>query len=494
MPVEQTFDRLSALDCFFVDTEREDMPMHIGAVCLFEDPQPGDRRVTLRRLRSHVEARLSMIPRYRQRLMRTPFENHPVWVDCVDFRIADHVRGVALPSPSSPGHLEETVSWIMSQPLSRSRPLWEIWLIEGLPSGGFALACKTHHCLADGLSGAALLCAVLGTEPFSIPETPRLWRPRPLPSQLELLRDAIDTRLRGVANLAAEVAGNAMFSPRGMLAGAGGVMNAVRSLADASMNPPVKTAFDSPTGSDRRFLWWSVALDDVKRIGRRLGGTINDVALTLVSEAFSQTCTNPDGRDLRVYCPVGDASDISTFRLGNRVSGMLLDLPLETPDLKTRWQRVRSAAREGKQSGSVESAFLLESVANSLTPSLLARLEQLTGGTKTFNLILTNVPGPQVPLYLFEQKMTGVCPLVPLFRGQGLGIAVFSYAGLLTWGFHVDANCIDAARKLRSALATAVIKLARLADQTVSASQEKTQPIPLHSPRMERDRARLVAG
>ncbi len=495
MPVEQTFDRLSALDSFFVDTEREDMPMHIGAVCLFEDPQPGDRRVTLRRLRAHVEARLSMIPRYRQRLMRVPLEGHPVWVDCADFRISDHVRGVALPAPSSPGHLEETVSWIMSQPLARSRPLWEIWLIEGLPSGGFALACKTHHCLADGLSGAALLCAILGAEPFSIPETPRAWRPRPLPSQFELLRDAIDTRLRGAANLAGEAANNAMFSPRNMLAGASGLVSAMRSLADASLNPPVATAFDNPTGSDRRFLWWSVALDDVKRIGRRLGGTVNDVALTLVSEAFSQTCTNSDGRDLRVYCPVGDATDVSTLRLGNKVSGMLLDLPLDSPDLKSRWQRVRAAAREGKENGSVQGAILLENVANSLSPSLLARLEQLTGSTKTFNLILTNVPGPQVPLYLFEQKMTGVCPLVPLFRGQGLGIAIFSYAGLLTWGFHVDASCIDAARKLRSSLATAVIKMARLADQTVSSTtQEKTQPIPIHTPRVERDRIARVAG
>src|SRR6185369_15299211 len=368
MPVEQTFDRLSALDSFFVDTEREDMPMHIGAVCLFEDPQPGDRRVTLRRLRAHVEARLSMIPRYRQRLMRVPLEGHPVWVDCADFRISDHVRGVALPAPSSPGHLEETVSWIMSQPLARSRPLWEIWLIEGLPSGGFALACKTHHCLADGLSGAALLCAVLGSEPFSIPETPRAWRPRPLPSQLELLRDAIDTRLRGAASLASDAASNAMFSPRNMLAGAGGLLSAMRSLADASLNPPVATAFDRPTGSDRRFLWWSVALDDIKRISRRLGGTVNDVALTLVSEAFAQTSAAAvPGRNLRVYCPVGSGpAAVSTYRLGNNVSGMLIDLPVQSDDLASRWSRVVTASRESKQSGSAQGAFLLESLANAL--------------------------------------------------------------------------------------------------------------------------------
>jgi len=315
-----------------------------------------------------------------------------------------------------------------------------------------------------------------------------------MPSSIELLTNALDTRLRGAASLAVEAAGNAVFSPRNVIAGASGVVAALRSLADASMNPPVPTPFDRPTGTDRRFMWWSVALDDVKRIGRRLGGTINDVALTLVSEAFAQTVANSDGRDLRVYCPVGDSSDVSTLRLGNRVSGMLLDLPVDCPDLKARWHRVRSAAREGKQNGAVESAFLLENIANSLTPSLLARLEQLTGGTRTFNLIMTNVPGPQVPLYLFEQRMTGVCPLVPLFRGQGLGIAIFSYAGLLTWGFHVDANCIDAARKLRSALATAVIKMARLADQTVSGTQEKAQPIPLHTPRVARDRVASAAG
>jgi diacylglycerol O-acyltransferase len=476
--VEPTFDRLSALDSFFLDSEHEETPMHIGAVCLFEDPQQGERRVTLRRLRGHIEARLSQIPRYRQRLLRTPVEGHPVWVDCADFRIADHVKAVSLPSPASPGHLEETVSWIFSQPLSRTRPLWEVWLIEGLPGGGFALACKTHHCLADGLGGAALLCAILGTQPFSIPETPRAWRPRPAPTSFELVASALEARARGAAGLAADTIRNAWDSPATILEGASGIAAAVKSMADAALHPPTSTAFDRPNGSDRRFLWWSISLDDVKRIGRRLGGTVNDVALTLVSEAFAQTsATKQPGRKLRVYCPVGSTACVSTRTLGNRVSGMMVDLPVDSTSLEDRWSTVVAAAREGKQSGSVQGAFLLASLANSLSPSLLSRVETLTGGTSVFNLILTNVPGPQIPLWLFEHRMSAVCPLVPLFRGQGLGIAIFSYDRTLTWGFHVDASRIDAARQLRSALAASVIRLARLADQAVS--KDRTRALPL---------------
>lgn len=495
--MERTFERLSALDNFFLDTESEKSPMHIGAVCLFEDPRPGDRRVTLRRLRAHVEARLSLIPRYRQRLMRVPFEGHPVWVDSSDFRIADHVRAVALPMPASPGHLEETVSWIFSQPLSRSRPLWEIWLIEGLPSGGFALACKTHHCLADGMSGAALLCAILGPEPFSIPETSRAWRPRPLPSTTELLRGAVDARVRGAATLAATALSNALFSPENVVGGASELASAVRSFANASWRPPTTTAFDDPTGSDRRFLWWSISLDDVKRIGRRLGGTVNDVALALVSEAFARTsAASAPGRDLRVYCPVaGGSAPVSTFTLGNRVAGMFIDLPVDAPDLQSRWDTVVRASRECKSSGSAQGAFLLESLANTFSPALLSRMESVLGVTQCFNLIMTNVPGPQVPLYLFEQQMTGVCPLVPLFRGQGLGIAIFSYARTLTWGFHIDASRLDAARQLRSALAAAAIRLARLADASVSTAQERSQPIPIHTSRApQRERIASAAG
>ena len=492
LAVEQTVERLSALDSFFLDIEREDAPMHIGALCLFDEPQPGVcARLTLQRLRAHVESRLSAIPRYRQRLARVPLEGHPVWVDSTDFRIADHVRAVALPCAGSPERLEETVSWIFSQPLSRSRPLWEIWLIEGLPGGGFALACKTHHCLCDGLGGAALLTAILGTEPFTKAERPSVWRPRRPPSGFELLRSAVDSRWHGVSTLTSRAASNWFETPGALVSGASEMLSMFRSLAEAAWSPPTTTAFDHPTGSGQRFLWWSVPLDDVKRVGRRLGGTVNEIALVLLSEAFAKTsAASLPGRSLRVYCPVGAmATAPSTATLGNCVSGMLVDLPVAALDLESRWHRVKAAARRSKDSGSVEGTFLLAGLADMLGSSVLSRFESVMTAAPVFNLVLTNVPGPTFPLYLFGQRMTSVSPLVPLFHGQGLGVAIFSYNGRLTWGFHVDASQLDQARKLRSALAAAVIQLARLADAAVTASgperKKAMRPFVVGTPRRE---------
>lgn len=462
----QTFERLGALDSFFLDCESDANPMHIGAVCLFEAGRTGSRPVSISRLRRHVTSRLDAIPRYRQRIERVPLEGHPVWVDAANFRIEDHVRALSLAAPQSCARLEETISWIFSQPLARTRPLWEIWLIEGLEHGAVALACKVHHCMADGLGGASLLCAILGTEPFIETETAVPWTPRPCPGGPQLVEAAVSARVGGAIALMRRATSRLATSPGETLdEGARVVGSALRTVAETAWRAPVRTSFDGEAGPSRRFLWWSASLEDIKGIGRRLGGTVNDVVLALVAEAFAQTSADLT-RDatLRVFCPVGVSRAATATTLGNRVAGMFVDLPVGERTIRSRWQGVLDATRKGKDSGAIQGVFLLEEIANAIAPSLLSTLEKAFASTSAFDLVVTNVPGPCMPLYLFGHRMKGVFPLVPLFRGQNLGIAAFSYDGNLLLGFHVDATRVDAVRQLRYALAVALERFSLLAE------------------------------
>lgn len=456
------FERLGALDRFFLHGESDATPMHVGAVCFFEGKAKGPR-VTVERLRSFVASKLDDIPHYRQRIAYVPLEGHPVWIDADPFHIENHVHAVAVPWPKSAESLEETISWIFSRPLARNVPLWEMWLIEGLQGGGFALVCKMHHCMTDGLGGASLMSAVLGTEPFSGTETAQPWQGRPSPGAVELLQHAIRTRANATWSLLRRFATQMVSQPENVVTGAMGVASAVLTFAEAALRPRRVNAFGTPCGTARHFLWWTASLDDVKQMGRRLGGTVNDVVLGIACEAFARVCPPCDGKNLRVFCPVGSHSGM-TMTLGNKVSGMLLDLPTAERDIRRRWKGVLAAVRQTKKSGQARGPFLLAEIADALAPSLLSGLESLFDGRQAFNVIVTNVPGPPMPLYLFENRMTRVCPLVPLFNGQSLGIAIFSYNGTLTWGFHVDAASLAAARLVRDALAPALADLARLAE------------------------------
>ncbi|MBI5504421.1 MAG: wax ester/triacylglycerol synthase family O-acyltransferase [Deltaproteobacteria bacterium] len=474
------FERLGALDSFFLDCESDTNPMHIGAVCIFEAGRAGSRPLSISRLRRHVESRLNSIPRYRQCIKRVPVEGHPVWVDAENFRIEDHVRALALPAPQSCARLEETVSWIFSQPLTRVRPLWEMWLIEGLEDGAVALACKVHHCMADGLGGASLMCAILGTEPFAETGTAEPWTPRRCPGEVELMGSAIAARVRGAASLARRASTQLATSPSEVLDEGARMGTALRALAEAALSPSVETPFDGDPGASHRFLWWSAPIEEIKGIGRRLGGTVNDVALALVSEAFAQTTTGvPRDAALRVFCPVAASQAASSQTLGNRVAGMLIDLPVGERSIRARWKSVLAATRKGKDSGAIQGTFLIEEFANAVAPSLLSTLERAFRNVGAFNLVVTNVPGPPMPLYLFGHKMVGVFPLVPLFAHQSLGIAIFSYDGTLFWGFHADATRIDAVRQLRHALAVALERLSLLAE--IPLPQDARRPIPLRA-------------
>ncbi|HYC56174.1 MAG TPA: wax ester/triacylglycerol synthase family O-acyltransferase [Candidatus Binatia bacterium] len=459
-------ERLSALDRFFLDCEGETTPMHIGAACRFA--HAGDR-LDAESLRRHIASRLDLVPRYRQRIAAVPLENHPVWIDDDRFDIARHVRAVSLPAPAGEAELEEMLSWIFSQPLPRTRPLWEIWLIEGLDGGEVVLACKTHHCLADGLGGAALLAAILSDAPFDDASAPPAWSPRPAPSGVEMILGAASFRLRGAGSILRRFVQQTLASPKSLLAETGRLASTVGEVLSKAWTPLTATAFADPSCASRRLISWTASLADLRAIGRHHGATINDVVLTLVAEAFAR-CTDlrGDGETVRAYCPVGAGASASVLALGNRVAGMLVDLPVGGAEVGERLRAVAAITRAQKKSGEVEGTLLVEELAGVLAPSLLANVEWLSGQRPVFHLIVTNVPGPPEALYLFGRRMTSAIPLVPLFHGQGLGIAVFSYDGQVGWGFHADSACAPAASRLRDAVAAAFTDLARSAGVAAS--------------------------
>jgi len=434
--VEQTIAHLNALDRFFLDFEGESMPMHIGAVCLFEGAPIGDhRRVTLSRLRAHVDARLSCMPRYRQCLMRSVGNGYPAWVDSQDFRIADHVHSVSLRASSSTVPFEEAVAWIFSNPLTRSRPLWEIWLLEGVPGGGFALVCKTHHCLTGELGVSALLRAILGAKPFSTLEAPLPWSPHPIPRGMRPLEPLAPSRPR---------------DPRSV----------------PGQTP--EAIGDGRVARGRRILWWSHPLDDVEKIARRLGGTVHDVALTLLSDAVPgafPALGTPDNR-LRVFCPVGSDSTMprSISGVGHAVSPMLVDLPMNAPDLGTRWERVVTAARMHHAIRSRTGFPFAANRVDALDETFPPLPAGVAANSEAPTFVMAHMSGPSTPLHLFRQPMTRAWPLVPLVRSQGLGVGLLEYARTLTWGVQVEASRVHEARRLFDALATALGELRHIAE------------------------------
>ncbi|HYB99983.1 MAG TPA: wax ester/triacylglycerol synthase family O-acyltransferase [Candidatus Limnocylindrales bacterium] len=451
-------ERLSALDRFFLDCESDRTPMHIGAACLFDAAGGG---VDIGALRDHIAARLDLVPRYRRKIAWVPLEGHPVWIDDAAFDLTRHVRAVSLPGPGTPQQLEEMLAWIFSQPLPRTQPLWEVWLIQGLAGGQVVLACKTHHCLVDGLGGAALLAAILSATPFDAPAAAEPWSPQPAPGGLELLADAAASRIGGAAAIAARLVRQTWASPQSLLAESGRLAATVGSVLGKATTSLTPTVFDEPAGSSRRLLSWTCSLQTLRGIGRRYGATVNDVVLALVADGFAR-CPDlhGEGESIRAYCPVGASASASVLALGNRVAGMLVDLPTSPVSVEERLAAVARATREQKSSGEVEGTLLVEELANALAPSLLANVEWLVGLRPVFNLIVTNVPGPQASLYLFNHRMVTATPLVPLFHGQGLGIAVLSYDGQVGWGFHVDSAFARAGARLRDGIAEACADLA----------------------------------
>lgn len=466
------YERLTALDRFFVDIERYNTHMHVAAVMLFESAPlaNADGGIDVDRIRNYIASRLHLIPRYRQKLMHVPLTGQPVWVDDERLNLHYHVRHTALPKPGDLNQLKRLAARIMSQKLDRGKPLWEIWFVEGLEDGSCAMISKTHHCMIDGVSGVDLMTVLLSLEPDSSVHDVPSWTPRPPPGAARLLGDEVLRRVTQPLDLV-RAGGNLVGDPAGACEKASDAMLGLQQALGAGFTGASPTPLNRPIGGHRRFDWLTLDLQEVKAVKRALGGTVNDVVLATVAGAVARflefrgiSSKQQRELDFRVFCPVSVRDPSEQGTLGNRISGMIAALPIGDAEAITRLSRVRETTEQLKSSRQALGAEVLAAVSEWTLPTLLSLAARLSTRSRAYNLVVTNVPGPQLPLHLLGSRMIAPFPLVPLFNNQALGIALFSYDGRLCWGFNADWDLVPDLHDFVNAIAESFEELRRAAN------------------------------
>jgi WS/DGAT/MGAT family acyltransferase len=470
------YDRLSALDASFLHLERLETPMHVGAVSIFEGPPFFDDsgRFRLAETRRLVASRLHLIPRFRKRIMPVPFEQgRPIWVDDARFDIAYHVRLTALPAPGSREQLLALTARIQAQLLDRTRPLWELWFVEGLEGGNVGLIQKTHHALVDGVSGVDVATVLLDFTPEPTYLEPPRWIVEPPPSPGRLLVDTWYERTTEPAEIARTVR-RIVRTPQRTLERTGQLGRALGTLVDRNSIAP-RTSLNVSVGRRRRFEGVQISLDDVKAIRKSLGGTINDVVLAGVSGGLRRLLeSRGDDLDLtmRALCPVSVRDDSQRMQLGNRVSAMFVDLPVGEVDPVERLRKIRATTEDLKDREQAVGAAFLVDLTQFAAPTLLGLAARVAHRQPFFNLVITNVPGPQVPLYCMGARMLEAYPVVPLTRNLALGIAILSYCGQLHFGLYVDADAVADVTVFAAALEDSFAELTKIAREVAEEAGE----------------------
>ena len=464
-------DRLTGLDASFLHLEDASAHMHVASVMVFEgDPPPYED------LLESIEGRLHLVPRYRQRLGFVPLgQGRPRWVDDPHLNMRYHVRATALPAPGSEDQLRALSSRVFAQQLDRDKPLWEIYLVEGLEGGRFALLSKTHHALVDGVSGVDIFSVLFDTsaDPAAPPDPGRRWLPAPAPSGAQLLGEALLERATMPSEVARSV--KALFrGPRQVVDSAVRAAYGVGAMAWAGVNPAPPSPYNRPIGPHRRFTWVRTELADIKAIKNELGGTVNDVVLATVAGALGRHLRRrgqrTDGLELKAMVPVSVRADTERGDLGNKVAAMMAPLPVWCQEPEARLEIVSEQLAGLKEGGQALGAQVLTDLTGYAPPTVMAQASRLMGRQRMFNLVVTNVPGPQFPLYLMGRKAVDPFPMVPLAKGQGLGVAIMSYDGKMNFGLVGDYDVMHDLDDLAGDLYASLEELAHAAGVPLTTS------------------------
>ena len=439
MAAQGHLDRLSVVDNSFLAQEKESSHMHVGGLMIFEGPPPS-REDFIR----GISSRLHLVPRYRQKLAVPRFQmGRPLWVDDPRFNIDYHVRHTALPAPGSIEQLRSLAGRIFSQRLDRSKPLWETWLVQGLEDNRFALISKTHHSLIDGVAGVDLTTVLFDLTPVppEIPSDVPEWTPSAEPTDAQLIAEGVKGIVKRPVDLASRAL-RAVQHPQRTAAEAREAAEGIGEVVWAGLNPAPETPLNVPIGPHRRLYWVKSSLADFKAIKDELGGTVNDVVLAVVTGALRRWLrargVRTEGLELRALVPVSIRSSDDSGQLGNRIAAMRGPLPVYVQDPVERLRIVSEAMRGLKESKQALGAEVIAGLQDFAPPTLLAQASRLNFSTRLFNSIVTNVPGPQFPLYIQGRELLELIPVAFLPEDHALAVAIMSYNGALTFGLLGD--------------------------------------------------------
>ncbi len=475
MSKQSHLDRLTSIDASFLTNETSSSHMHVGAVLIFEGPPPRYDDFL-----DHVRSRLELVPRFRQKLVFPPLEaGRPLWSDDPTFNLSYHVRHTALPAPGSEDQLRRLTGRVFSQQLDRSKPLWELWLVQGLERNRFALLSKTHHALVDGVAGVDIATVLFDVKPVPEPaEAEQDWVPSPVPSTTQLLSRGVSDAAVAPLKLGGRLL-SAIQHPEPALRRVADSLEALGEVAWNFANPAPEVPLNAEIGSHRRFVWIRSELADFKRIKDALGGTVNDVVLAVVAGALrgwlQKRGIKTEGLELRALVPVSIRTEDDQGGLGNRIAAMRGPLPVYVEDPVRRLQIVREAMGELKQSKQALGAEVISRFNDFAPPTLLAQASRINFSTRLFNLIVTNVPGPQVPLYVLGRELEDVFPVAFLPENHALAIAIMSYHGHIDFGLLGDYDAMEDLEEFAEGISDAIEELTEAA-KAVEPDRKKSEP------------------
>ncbi|WP_040337802.1 WS/DGAT/MGAT family O-acyltransferase [Candidatus Blastococcus massiliensis] len=433
---------MSALDSGFYFAESENTPMHVGSVAVFDGPAPtyGD---VVRLLLS----KLPLVPRYRQRVREVPMQlGRPMWVDDPHFQILYHVRHTAVPRPGSDEQLRNLAGRILGQRLDMSKPLWELYLIEGLADDRWAIISKVHHCMVDGVAGSDLMQLMFDLSPDATHDEPRDWSPQRTPSSAGMVAgavaDAVANPLRQLSTVPA--LGGPRRMAQSLLDSGKTLASTVPSLAKQALTPTARS-LNGPIGPHRRWAWTSGKFDELKEVRTALGGTVNDVVLTAITAGFRDLLQgrgelSSEKLVVRTMVPVSVRAENQRGTLNNAVSCVFVDLPVGDPDPLSRMESIRGQMDEYKKAMQAVDVPSIISMGDFVAPTLLSLgvRAALSAGQVWCQAVTTNVPGPRVPLYVLGRRMCSAYAYVPIAGGTRCSIGIFSYLDTMTFGINAD--------------------------------------------------------
>ncbi|WP_245821040.1 WS/DGAT/MGAT family O-acyltransferase [Geodermatophilus pulveris] len=464
---------MSPTDAGFYYAESEDTPLHVGSVAVFEGPAPSYGDVV--RL---LMGKLPLVPRYRQRVRRVPLDlGRPLWVDDPHFQVLYHVRHTAVPSPGGEEQLRNLAGRVLGQRLDLAKPLWELWLVEGLADGRWALISKVHHCMVDGVAGTDLMQLLFDLTPDAVHAEPQDWTPQRGPSSLGVaagaVQDALTHPLRELTRLSG--AGGVRGAGRSAVA-AGRSLAATVPAVTRQLATPTARSLNGPIGPHRRWAWADADLEDLRAVRTALGGTVNDVVLAAITRGFRDLLDGRgslrDGLVVRSMVPVSVRQADQRGQLDNQVSAVFVDLPVAERDPVARLDSVRRQMDEHKRLMQAVDARSIIAMGDFVAPTLLSLgvRAAMAAGQVWYQAVTTNVPGPRVPLYVLGRRMCSAHAYVPIAGGTRVSIGIFSYLSSMTFGINADFDAFPDIDVLSRGICAGLAELLAAAQATPAAA------------------------